>query len=44
VGPDAILAVRTEVDAAEVLRWVGRIAGDADPRFERVIALLTRRR
>jgi hypothetical protein len=43
VDLDAILAVGTEVDAAEVLRWVGRIAGD-DPRFERVVALLTRRR
>ncbi len=43
VDLDAILAVGTEVDAAEVIRWVGRIAGDADPRYERVVALLTRR-
>ena len=43
VDLDAILAVGTEIDAAEVLRWVGRIAGDADPRYERAVALLTRR-
>jgi len=32
------------LDAAEVLRWVGRIAGDDDPRYERVAAVLTARR
>jgi hypothetical protein len=32
----------TEVDVAEVVRWVGRIAGDTDPRFDRIAALLTR--
>jgi hypothetical protein len=26
-----------------VLRWVGRIAGDSDPRYDRIAALLTRR-
>jgi hypothetical protein len=26
-----------------VLRWVGRIAGDDDPRYERAVAVLTRR-
>jgi hypothetical protein len=43
VDIDAMLATGTALDVAEVLRWVGRIAGDDDPRFERLVALLTRR-
>jgi hypothetical protein len=43
VDIDAILSTDTVLDVAEVLRWVGRIAGDAGPRYERVAALLTRR-
>ena len=43
VDIDALLVLDTEVDVAEVLRWVGRIAGDTDPRYERIVALLTRR-
>jgi hypothetical protein len=43
VDIDAILSTDTMLDVAEVLRWVGRIAGDTDPRYERVAALLTRR-
>jgi len=43
VDLEAVLAAGTEIDAAEVLRWVGRIAGDADPRYDRVAALLARR-
>ena len=43
VDIDAMLAADAEIDVAEVLRWVGRIAGDEDPRFERVTAVLTRR-
>jgi hypothetical protein len=31
------------LDTAEVLRWVGRLAGDRDPRFDRIAAVLTRR-
>lgn len=42
VDIDAMLELGTTVDAAEVLRWVGRIAGDDDSRFERVAAVLTR--
>jgi hypothetical protein len=38
---EAIVAEGTAVDAAEVLRWVGRIAGDNDPRYNRVAGLLT---
>ena len=43
VDIDAMLATGTEVDVAEILRWVGRIAGDDDPRYGRTAALLTRR-
>ncbi len=43
VDIDAMLAGDAAVDAAEVLRWVARIAGDEDPRYSRVVAVLTRR-
>jgi len=43
VDIDAMLAIDAELDVAEILRWVGRIAGDEDPRYERAAALLTRR-
>ena len=43
VDIDAMLDADVELDAAEVMRWVGRIAGDHDPRYERIAALLTRR-
>ena len=43
VDIDAVLAAGTDIDVAEALRWVGRIAGDEDPRFERLAALVTRR-
>jgi hypothetical protein len=39
----SMLADGTDLDVAEVLRWVGRIAGDDDPRYARVVAVLTRR-
>jgi len=39
---DTIVELGTPVRAAEVLRWVARIAGDEDPRYERVAAVLTR--
>lgn len=38
---EAMRSLGTHVDAAEALRWVGRIAGDEDPRYERLAALLT---
>jgi len=41
VDIDAMRALGRGLDAAEVLRWVGRIAGDEDPRYERIAALLT---
>ncbi len=43
VDIDALLDLEADLDAAEVMRWVGRIAGDTDPRYERVAALLTNR-
>jgi hypothetical protein len=43
VDIDAMLAAGVALDAAEILRWVGRIAGDDDPRYERITAVLTRR-
>lgn len=39
----AMLQLDAGLDAAEVLRWVERIVGDEDPRFERIVAILTRR-
>lgn len=42
VDLDAMLECGTSIDGAEVLRWVGRIAGDTDPRFDRIAAVLTR--
>lgn len=44
VDIDAMLGLGTHVDGAEVLRWVGRIAGDDDPRFDRIATVLTRPR
>ena len=43
VDIDAMLVVGVALDSAEVMRWVGRIAGDSDPRYERIAALLTQR-
>lgn len=43
VDIDAMLEDGTELEVAEVLRWVGRIAGDDDPRYTRIAAVLTRR-
>ncbi len=43
VDIEAMLAAGAAVNAAEVLRWVGRIAGDDDPRFDRIAALLSGR-
>lgn len=40
VDIEAMTALGTHIDSAEVLRWVGRIAGDDDPRYDRVAALL----
>jgi hypothetical protein len=41
VDIEAMIAAATGIDVAEVLRWVGRIAGDEDPRYERIVALLS---
>lgn len=36
----AVLADGTRPDPAECLRWVGRIVGDDDPRYDRLAAVL----
>lgn len=41
VDIDAMRALGQPVDSAEVIRWVARIVGDEDPRYERLVALLT---
>ena len=43
VDVEAMVEAQSEVDPAEVLRWVARIAGDEAPRYNRIAALLTRR-
>ena len=43
VDVDSMLGAETNIDAAEVLRWVARITGDEDPRYNRIAAVLTRR-
>ncbi len=45
VDIDAVLAHADltddgDLDVAEVLRWVSRIAGDEDPRYDRIVAVL----
>lgn len=40
VDIDAMLDLGGALDAAEVMRWVGRIAGDDDPRYTRIANLL----
>jgi hypothetical protein len=42
VDIESVLELTQGLDSAEVLRWVGRIAGDDDPRYDRIAALLTR--
>ena len=41
VDIEAMVDLGTRLDVAEVLRWVGRVAGDDDPRYDRVAALLS---
>ena len=43
VDIDAMLAAGVSLDTAEVFRWVGRVTGDDDPRYERIVSVLTRR-
>ena len=40
---DTMIDADEMIDVAEVLRWVGRIAGDTDPRYQRIASVLTRR-
>lgn len=41
VDIDAMLDAGAAIDAAEVMRWVGRICGDEDPRYRRIATVLT---
>lgn len=41
VDIQAMFDCGTALDAAEVLRWVARLVGDEDRRYERIAALLT---
>lgn len=41
VDIEAMVALGTSIHTAEALRWVGRIAGDEDPRFDRLASLLS---
>jgi hypothetical protein len=43
VDIDGIVAGDAHINVAEVIRWVARIAGDEDPRYNRIVAVLTRR-
>lgn len=43
VDIDAMLAGGADIVPAEILRWVGRLAGDEDPRYNRIVSVLTRR-
>lgn len=41
VDIQAVLGFGTHVDTAEALRWLARIVGDEDSRYERLAAMLT---
>lgn len=41
VDIDAMRAADASIDVTEVVRWVGRICGDRDRRFDRVVAVFT---
>lgn len=43
VDIDSMLCDELDINAPEVLRWVGRLAGDEDPRYNRIAFVLTRR-
>lgn len=42
VDIDAMLDADAAIDSAEVMRWVGRICGDTDRRYDRIAAVLMR--
>jgi hypothetical protein len=39
---DSMLCCEADFDTPEVLRWVGRLAGNRDPRYTRIAFVLTR--
>jgi len=42
VDIDSMLGAEPDLCVPEVLRWVGRLAGDEDPRYNRIAFVLTR--
>ena len=40
VDIEAVREADTDLDIAEILRWVGRLCGDTDPRYDRIAAVL----
>lgn len=40
VDIDAMIEAGTSLDPAEIMRWVGRICGDTDPRYRRIAFVL----
>lgn len=40
VDIEAMLDAGADLDAAEIMRWVGRICGDNDQRYQRIAALM----
>jgi hypothetical protein len=41
VDIEAMVQLGTRLDVGEALRWVGRVVGDDDPRYDRLAALLS---
>jgi hypothetical protein len=42
VDIDAVAELGAHLEVAEILRWMGRLVGDDDPRYDRVAAVITR--
>ena len=40
VDIEAVREAGTDLDIAEILRWIGRLCGDTDPRYDRIVAVL----
>jgi Nucleotidyl transferase AbiEii toxin, Type IV TA system len=43
VDIDSMLSGEADIDASEVLRWAGRLLGDENRRYNRIVFVLTRR-
>ncbi|MGD9796429.1 MAG: nucleotidyl transferase AbiEii/AbiGii toxin family protein [Acidimicrobiia bacterium] len=42
VDIDAMAELGANLEVAEILRWMGRLVGDDDPRYDRVASVITR--